>query len=232
MNISRKEITLSENEVKLHVGDWLSELGFKVFDEKKNTKRPQWGTFKVTNINRGKRLDLVIQGCLSAAKKRKSGAYVAIEIKCGYKHRDILDGFDAILDYFSDYLWGAEYNIENKRIQISAFVYATFFSKQGFLFKEEGKFDPHRIVKGPWDAYPMTFTISRLLWRQKDNLVKRFHMLSGIPRVERKIDDKICAVREIPEIGVLIKHPTEKDKVRLMLSQNPYHWKFKFERKY
>jgi len=227
MNISYKDHILSENEVKLLIGDWLTELGFHIFDEKENKTRPLWKTFKVSNINRGKRPDLVIQGSLSAALKCKSDVCVVIEIKRGYKHRDILDGFDSILDYFSDYLWGAEYKIEGKVIQISAFVFATFFSKQGFLFKEEGKFNPRRIVKGPWDAFPMTFTISRLLWRQKDNLIKRFRMLSGIPKVERRINAEICAGREIPEIGVLIRHPTVKDEIRLMLSQHPYHWKFK-----
>jgi len=108
---SQKVRRLSEAKVKLALGDWLTKLGFQVFDEKENKDRPQWGVFEVGNINRGKRPDLVVHGNLSAAQTLKKGVYVAIEIKCGYKHHDILDGFDAILDYFSDYLWGAEYKI-------------------------------------------------------------------------------------------------------------------------
>lgn len=150
----QKARCLSEAKVKLSIGDWLTELGFQVFDERQNKDRPEWGVFEVRNINRGKRPDLVVRGNLSAAQTFNQGVYVAIEIKRGYKHHDILDGFDAILDYFSDYLWGAEYWINNKPIQITAFVFATLFSQQGFLFKEEGKFDPHGIVRGPWDAYP------------------------------------------------------------------------------
>ena len=76
-------------------------------------------------------------------------AYVAIELKQGYKHRDILDGFDATLEYFSDYIWGANYSIHGESIEINAFVLATLFSRYGYLFKEEGKFDPRHIVRGP-----------------------------------------------------------------------------------
>lgn len=223
---SQQTSSLSEAEVKLSVGDWLTGLGFRVFDERANKDRPQWGIFKVKNTNRGKRPDLVVRGDLRAAKILKQGAYVALEIKRGYKHHDILDGFDAILDYFSDYLWNAEYWIGNKPIQISAFVFATLFSRHGFLFKEEEKFNPHSIVRGPWDAYPMTFTISRLLWRQKENLVKRFQILSGIPKVERRLKGKLHPGRPIPEIGLLVRPPSKERGVLLMLSENPYHWRF------
>jgi len=72
----------------------------------------------------------------------------------------------------------------------------------------------------------MTFAISRLLWRQKDNLVKKFQFLSGIPRVERSLKGKFNPARPIPEIGVLVCHPTAKQGVLLMLSKNPYHWRF------
>ena len=73
----------------------------------------------------------------------------------------------------------------------------------------------------------MTFTIARLLWRQKDNLIKRFHSLSGIPKIERKLSKgkRISVVRPAPEIGVLIQDPAYRDSVQLMLSKNPYHWR-------
>ena len=89
----------SETEVKLYIGDWLTKSGFHVFDEKPNKERPQWGVFEVRNINRGKRRDLVVRGNLRAAHTLKQDVYVAIEIKRGYKHHDILNGFDAILFY-------------------------------------------------------------------------------------------------------------------------------------
>lgn len=216
---------MSEAEVKLMLGDWLNEHGFQVFDERPNRERPAWGVFQVCNIDGGKRPDLLVLGQLSAAKRLNPAAYIAIEIKRGYKHHDILDGFDAILDYFGDYLWGAEYLIDNKPIEIAAFAFATLFSRQGYLFEQEGKFNPRGIVRGPWDAYPMTFTISRLLWRQKDNLVKRFQSLGAIPKVDRKLKGAIAPVRPIPEIGVLVLDPRIEGTVLLMLSRNPYHWR-------
>jgi hypothetical protein len=165
---------LNEARVKLSLGEWLAGLGFEVFDERPNSDHPEWGVFEVRNLNRSKRPDLLVRGNLKGARTVKSGAYVVVEVKCGYKHQDVLDGFDAVLGYFADYLWGAEYLAAGKDIEVAAFVFATYFSQHGFLFEEEQKFDPRGIVRGPWDAYPMTFTICRLLWRQRDNLVKRF----------------------------------------------------------
>ena len=226
MTHSKKGSRLSEAEVKLAIGDWLTKQGLKIFDEKKNTKRPHWGVFDVKNIERGKRPDLLVQGIITAAQISRP-ACVAIGLKRGYKHQNILDGFDAILEYFADYMWGARYSIDGEPIEITAFVLATLFSQYGYLFEEEGKFDPHGIVRGPWDAYPMTFTIARLLWRQKDNLLKRFRSLSGIPKIERKLSkQKMSPVRPAPEIGVLIQNPINRNAVRLMLSKNPYHWRF------
>lgn len=221
-----KSDRLSEAKVKLLVGDWLTELGFTVFDERPNAERPAWGVFEVRNIDRGEHPDLVVQGDLVAAQTIISGAYVAIEIKRGHKHHDILDGFDAILDYFGDYLWGAQYFINDEPIEITAFVFATRFSCYGYLFEQEKNFEPH-VVRGPWDAYPMTFTIARLLWRQRDNLVKRFQQLAGIPKAERKIKGVISPSRQIPETGVLALNPRTKNSVLLMLSRNPYHWDFR-----
>jgi hypothetical protein len=222
---------LNEADVKLSIGDWLFHLGFRVFDEKLNVQRPKWGLFDVRNIQQGKRPDLLVCGNLSAARSLKQNSYIAIEIKCGYKHKDILDGFDSILDYFADYLWGAEYRIDNKPIEVAAFVFATLFSPSGYLFKEEGKFSPKGIVRGPWDAYPMTFTISRLLWRQKDNILKRLHVLSGIPKVEKKLKTKLFSTRRNPEIGVIVSDPKDDRRVLLMLSASPYHWHLEAARK-
>lgn len=72
----------------------------------------------------------------------------------------------------------------------------------------------------------MTFTISRLLWRQKVNLVKRFQTLTGIPKVEKKLKGRLSAGIQIPEIGILVRKPSYKHDVLLMLSENPYHWRF------
>jgi hypothetical protein len=153
---------------------------------------------------------------------------VAVEIKPCFKHHDILDGFDAILEYFTDYLWGAEYLIEEEPVPAGAFVLATHFSPQGYLFREEGKFD-YRVVKmGPWDAYPITFTIARLLWRQKENLLRRYQHLIGIPKLERRMVGSM-PTRSIPDTGIVVNHPNaaKKGQTLLMLSENSYHWEFR-----
>ncbi len=226
MKKDHKSDRLNEAEVKLAIGDWLARMKFKIFDENPNRDRPKWGVFTVENVGKSRKPDLVVRGKLKAANETIKNAYIAIEIKRGYKHHDILDGFDDILDYFSDYLSGAEYYINGRYIEIAAFVFATLFSIDGYLFKEENKFSPYNIVKGPWDSYPMTFTISRLLWRQKDNIVKRYRLLCGIPKIEKKLLGNLYTWRQIPEIGVIVKELHDKKSVRLMLSKNPYHWRF------
>jgi len=53
---------LSEIEVKLILGDWFTNLGFQIFDEKKNKNRPQWSVFEVKNVDRRKKPDLAVCG--------------------------------------------------------------------------------------------------------------------------------------------------------------------------
>ena len=74
----------------------------------------------------------------------------------------------------------------------------------------------------------MTFTIARLLLRQKDDFLRRFRGLFGIPKIERKLSKgkKLSVVGCAAEPGVLIQDPVHTDRVRLMLSENPYHWRF------
>jgi hypothetical protein len=217
---------LSEAEVKLALGQWLTGLGFEVFDERPNPRGANWSTFEVLHTNRSKHPDLVVRGDLLGGRTHHPGAYVAIEIKRGYKHHDILDGFDAVLDYFTDYIWGAEYAVQQRRIGISAFAFATHFSRQGFLWEAEGKFEPHGIVKGPFDAYPTTFTLARLLWRQRDNLLRRFQQLSGLPKIERRLRPGLNPLRETPETGILVRKPGVEGPVILMVPPAPYHWRF------
>jgi len=214
-----------EKKVKLELGGALERLGFKIFDENKKPLKESWDRFQVKNTIAGKRPDLVILGNLQAKGRQFPNRYIAIEIKIGSKHKDILDGFDSVLDYLNDYLWGAEYYVDNQKIDISAIVLATKYSPFGFLFKEEEKFN-YKVVKGPWDAYPMTFTIAKILWRQRDNLIKRFQALTGIPKFVKSTKTKIDPQRDIPQIGVLVWESKGKKTIRLMLSAHPYHWKF------
>jgi hypothetical protein len=63
-----------------------------------------------------------------------------------------------------------EYFIKKKSIQIDIFCLVTNFSPEGYLFKEEGQFNYKLVRRGGWEAYPITFTFSRLLWWEKGKM--------------------------------------------------------------
>lgn len=215
----------SEAQVKDELGTWLEGKGCLIFDERPNKRHPNWGTFRVANIHRGKKPDLLILTSYQGGQKVRERQYVAIEVKPCFKHIDLLNGFDAVLDYFSDCCWGARYFVGQERVSIAAFVLATNFSREGYLFKEEKKFHYRVVERGGWPAFPMTFTVSRLLWRQRDNIRKRILQAIEAPRTLRRVTQPEVPL-EIPEVGVLVRHPDDQraDDVLLMLSENPYHW--------
>ena len=45
---SQKNSFYTEYEVKLAIGDCLTNFGFQVFDERQNKDRPKWGMFEVS----------------------------------------------------------------------------------------------------------------------------------------------------------------------------------------
>ena len=211
-----------EAQIKETVGRWLERHGVLVHDERPTPAVSGWSHFRVRDVQPGKRPDLLVRGTVEAAGRRQQ-AYVAVEIKPGRKHQDILDGFDAVLDYFADWLWGARYTVDGQEVPLFAIVLATGYSPEGYLFEAEGKFDPQGIVRGPWDAYPMTFTIARLLWRQRDNILKRYQALVGLPRIRGRLAARQIGL-PVPEVGLLVKEPGTDDRLLLMLSAPPYHW--------
>lgn len=208
-----------ELAVVLEVASWLEARGLRVFHERRLPQDSRRGVFTVRGVERGRHPDLLVQGTLTAAGRTLLGAFVAVEVKPGNKHHHILDGFDAVLGYFLDYACGARYEVEGTQRDIAAIVLVTSFGPKGYLFQEEGKFDPKGIVRGPWDAYPMTFTIARLLWRQRDNVVKRLRETLFLPRYP-----KVGGIGPLPEVGVMVNDPRRREKVLLMISAHPYHW--------
>jgi len=197
----------------------------KATHERRIGDRAPKGIFSVRGVQRGRHPDLLVCGQLSAAGRSIPGCYVAVEVKPGNKHQDILDGFDAVLRYFTDYACGGIYEVGGSAVDISAIVLVTSFGPNGYLFREEGKFDPKRIVRGPWDAYPMTFTVARLLWRQRDNIVRRLRELILVPGEVRVGTGRFERFsRPLPEVGVMVSDPHRPDDILLMLSSHPYHW--------
>jgi hypothetical protein len=132
-----------------------------------------------------------------------------------------------VLQYFTDYcFWGTEYFINKNPIHIDIFCLVTDFSPKGYLFKEEGQFNYKIVKRGGWEAYPITFTYSRLLWREKSNIERRINALFGIPGIEKKLKGKKRKLNA--QVGVLVNHPNpNKRGILLMTSENPYHWNLK-----
>lgn len=215
-----------EAQIKLSIGDWLKGIGCKVYDEKNNPKRPDWdGTFQVENIQRGRKPDLVI-GCRIADPYSMIGRqltrYIALEIKPGYKHVDLVNGFSDVIGYFTDYCWGTRYSIKGEgRIHIDAIVLATAFSHKGYLYGYEKQFGHRFIEQVSRKFYPMTFTLSRLLWSQRTDITNRLNGLVKIPGAERRIE-KGLNLSNPPDVGVLIAG--DKDSPLLLISQTPYYW--------
>lgn len=104
--------------VVLEVADWLEAKGFAVFHERRLPSRPERGRFTVTGVEQGRRPDLVVRGRVTGAGRALPGGFLAVEVKSGHKHRDILDGFDAVLGYFLDYACGARYEIKGEKISV------------------------------------------------------------------------------------------------------------------
>jgi len=216
---------MRESSVVLEVSGWLAGAGLAVFHERDVRGGVSHGTFRVTGVERGRHPDLLVRGGLVAAGRFVPECYVAVEVKPGERHRDILDGFDAVLRYFTDYACGARYEVSGSAVEIAAIVLVTSFGPKGYLFREEGKFDPKGIVKGPWDAYPMTFTVARLLWRQRDNIVKRMREMLLVPGVVRTGGQQAARLAgRLPDVGVMVRDPRKPDRVLLMVSSHPYHW--------
>jgi len=211
-------VSRRERDVVLEIAAWLEDKGLTVLHERRLPSRPERGSFTVTGVEQGRRPDLVVRGRVTREDRVLPGGFLAVEVKPGYNHRDILDGFDAVLGYFLDYACGARYEIDGEKIEISAIVLVTAFGNKGYLFQAEGKFDP-KVVKGPWDAYPMTFTVARLLWRQRDNIVRRLRETLLLP-------GRIAGggIGPLPEVGVMVADPRMPEKILLMLSARPYHW--------
>jgi len=83
----------SEKKVKLRIGRWLQDLGCRIYDEKGSKLDSSWDTFNVQGVHEGKSPDLLARGILYSQNRRESLAYIALEIKVGWKHKEIVQGF-------------------------------------------------------------------------------------------------------------------------------------------
>jgi hypothetical protein len=224
-----------EAEVKTVIGNWLKKNGCEVYDERGSSTRPHWdGYFQVENIGRARKPDLVIGCYLSEAGQAVNRAqvnYVGLEIKPGYEHKKIAEGFGDVLGYFADYCCGATYFIKprkrhRKQVAISVLALATNFSSQGFLYEEERKFGRKQIgeTRKKRKFYPMTFSLSRLLGAQKTVIQNNVMNIVGIPGAKNRFKRGLTSREDHPQVGILVKYPPNSRGLLMMTSESPYYW--------
>jgi len=225
----------SEREVKTAIGNWLRRHGCEVYDEEESTKRPRWdGIFQVENVHRKRKPDLVIGCYLTVEGKpvnRRRKDYIALEIKPGYRHKEITEGFGDILQYCADYCWGTTYRIKPRtgrprKISVSVFALATRFSSRGFLYEGEEQFGRKSIkeTRSRRKFYPITFSLSRLLGSQRTVILNSIMSLTTIPGVAKRVQKGLVKWKEHPHIGVFTKRSANSRDVQLMTSDLPFYF--------
>lgn len=220
-----------EKQVKLEIGNWLKGYECKVYDENRvNLKRTNWdGTFHVSNIQRGRKPDLVIHCTMRSVAGEKRIGYIALEVKTGYKHDKLVEGLFEVIQYFSDCYYGTKYAIEEHRketVSIAVIALATNFSKKGHLYKHEKIFGRRLVAPDNKNKfYPMTFTFARLLQRYRLNILNNLREQATIPEIQKKV--KTLSPYRLPQVGVLINDPAsaEEDVPMLITSEEPYYWR-------
>ena len=60
-----------------------------------------------------------------------------------------MDGFAAVLRYFTDYACGAVYEVGGSAVDITAVVLITSFGPSGCFVRAEGKFTPKGLCGSP-----------------------------------------------------------------------------------
>jgi len=215
----------SKESAELRVANWLQALGCKIYAKERDRVIRGAGRFSVRGINDGKSPDLLVEGVLYSKTRRVGRGYVAIEIRFGYEHQEIVQGFQQVLSHFADYCLGAEYYVEDKAIEVSAIVLATYYSPSGYIYRfEEGL--PNNFVP-KWPSAPLVFTLSRVMWAMRDQMEQAFRQLVILTGAGRTMVRK-APLRTLPLVGILAKNVREPNRMpyeaELLLSQQDWSW--------
>lgn len=109
-----------EKDAKLEWGNGWKALGAEFMMKSAANSRKVGGISEVQGEDKSP--DLLVEGLLYSKSRVVGRAYIALEIKVGWKHQEIVQGFDQVLSYFVDYCWGAQYLVEDKPIEVFAIV--------------------------------------------------------------------------------------------------------------
>jgi len=209
-----------EKEVKFKIGKWLEEFGCKVFDENVYPVNATWGHFESSGDTTP---DLVVGAKVQKTKNKPEDIYLAIELKDGSEsHQNVfLEGYDSVISEYLDYCFGASYKIGDQEVEISAFLLATQFSPEGYLWHKEKETNYYKMKQ--FVAYPSTFTFGRVLFHQRTEIKQSLRKLYSFHQISQKIRSFKTT---FPHIGILYAHPLNKNKIIILLSdQNSgYIW--------
>lgn len=214
-------MTMEEKEVKKVVGEWLEEFGCKIFDELKRPLKDNWGSFELLPGD-AKTPDLVVKAKVIQGGEEKE-VFLAVELKNGNdEHQDVfLEGYDSVIQQYIDYCSGAKYIVNDKEIEISAFLLATQFSPKGYLWHREKETRVYNM--GVFTAYPSTFTFGRVLFHQRRKIKECLRTLVELPEVKGNTP-KIRA--NFSHIGILYAYPPKiEDVISILLSAEGYIWR-------
>jgi len=213
----------SEEDAKLRVGKWLEGFGCRIYDEKRSKLKEGWGHFEIQGEDKSP--DLLVEGLLYSKSRVVGQAYIALEIKVGWKHQEIVQGFDQVLSYFVDYCWGAQYLVEDKPIEVFAIVLATYYSPDGYIYRFE-KGLPYNFIPA-WPASPLVATLSRVMWTIRNRIEKTFQEMIIAPNAEKIVKGAI-SLRRQPLVGILAKNVRKSNqlpyKAELLLSRPDWSW--------
>lgn len=213
-------------DAKLNVGRWLESLGCRIYDEEGSELDTKWGKFSVYGIRRGKSPNLLVKGILYSKSREVGPAYIALTIKVGWEHQEIVQGFKEVLFYFKDYCSGAEYYANGELVPISAIVLATYYSPFGYIYRFE-KGLPNNFVPG-WPSSPLFFTLSRVMWAIRDQIREEIKQTAKQPlrEVDKFVNQPVHKM--LPMVGILAKNVREPNtlpyEAELLLSKPDWSW--------
>lgn len=219
-----EELTIED--AKLNVGRWLESLRCKIYDEEGSKLETNWDKFSVYGIRRGKSPNLLVKGILYSKSRKVGPAYIALTIKVGWEHQEIVQGFKDVLSHFKDYCWGAEYYADGELVPISAIVLATYYSPFGYIYRFE-KDLPNYFVPG-WPSSPLFFTLSRVMWAIRDQIRDEIKQISKqpLPEVDKFVTQPVHKM--LPMVGILAKNVRKPNmlpyEAELLLSKADWSW--------
>jgi len=139
------------------LSEWVQQYNWEVYYNQKNGQN-----YPIFHANTNSKPDLLLH----------KGKYnVLVEVKQGKKHQDILNGIDQTLKYAGEYYTGRHfYKVNEKLISINAFVFATQYSKRGYLYANEAHLNylEYEFLKDYYHMIekPISHSIVRFMWRQ------------------------------------------------------------------